>query len=84
MTIYVDENMWNKIKEADEKELTNKELESIKEFKRSTTELMPYLVRGEYIYETIVLINAYKTVYYKLMHEDTPSHWFYELNRILK
>ncbi len=86
MTIYVNQEQWNRIKEADERELTPAELEYIKHYKfKLITEVIELnLKHNIMIYNVEQYIQEIKERYYYVMHSDVESRFFYRLVNILK
>lgn len=90
MTIYVNQEQWNRIKEADERELTPAELEYIKHYKfkliTEVVELNPSfsLKHNLMMYNVEQYIQEIKERYYYVMHSDVESRFFYRLVNILK
>lgn len=86
MTIYVNQEQWNRIKEADERELTPAELEYIKHYKfKLITEGIELDVNHNLMmYNVEQYIQEIKERYYYVMHSDVESRFFYRLVNILK
>lgn len=86
MTIYVNQEQWNRIKEADERDLTPAELEYIKHYKfKLITEVIELNVKHNLMmYNVEQYIQEIKERYYYVMHSDVESRFFYRLVNILK
>lgn len=86
MTIYVNQEQWNRIKEADERELTPAALECIEHYKfKLITEVIELnLNHNLTIYNVEQYIQEIKERYYYIMHSDVESRFFYRLVNILK
>ena len=86
MTIYINQEQWNRIKEADERDLTPAELEYIKHYKfKLITEVIELNVNHNLMmYNVEQYIQEIKERYYYVMHSDVESRFFYRLVNILK